>query len=586
MKFFRDQPFKVQATYLLALFFLLFISQFFFLRWKSSSLNELSVKSGFTRSAQLKFQQIVLFANQYVNENNQTTNIHEYIDNQDYQLKLLSEGGHIEGSGYTIGPLSGQPKKTYDELNLRWNAYKENLQNLLTGSQSQSNTNRIKKRLGAQWLAVSGWYEKLVGDLEYELSDKRSDFNVWLFVFIFFDALAVLLIYFIFNRKLLYSLKTIEVNTARHTHTTGLPENEIKEVATQVNAVIEQLKDATDFVQRIGGGDLSIDYRELDATYTPGKNRLADSLIDMQSKLKVMNEEEQKRKWANEGLTRFVDILRASGDNISALGDKIVSALVQYTRSNQGGLYVLNDDDANNKFLELISLFAFDTKKHEKQRVRPGEGILGQTFLERETICLNEVPEDYVRIRSGLGNSNPKALLVVPLKIDQQVYGVVELASFNQYESHEITFVEKLGETIASTLATVKAAQRNRKLLENSELAAEQMRAQEEEMRQNMEELQATQEEMARKERDYLSKIHDLEEKLKHSASGQELEEAKKSITELQREYETQIRRLKDELMEKVTQGDDWEVAREVEKALKMNLEALKITREESDRPS
>jgi hypothetical protein len=258
-----------------------------------------------------------------------------------------------------------------------------------------------------------------------------------------------------------------------------------------------------------------------------------------------MNEEEQKRTWANEGLTRFVEILRSNDDNISSLGDKIVSGLVQYTRSNQGGLYILNDEDSKNQFLELISLYAFNIKKFEQQKLRIGEGLVGQAYLEKETIYLKEIPEDYIRITSGLGASNPKNILVVPLKVDKEVYGLVELASFNEYQAHEISFVEKLGETLASTLASVKTNHRNRKLLDESRMATEAMRAQEEEMRQNMEELTATQEEMSRKERDYVLKIQDLEEKLKTP-----------------------------------TQGDDWALAAELEQQLQFQLDALKITKE------
>lgn len=158
----------------------------------------------------------------------------------------------------------------------------------------------------------------------------------------------------------------------------------------------------------------------------------------------------------------------------------------------------MNDDDENNKYLELISLFAFNIKKFEKQQIKLGEGILGQTFLEKETTYLTNMPEDYARITSGLGDSAPKAILIVPLKVDKDVYGIVELASFHELEAHEINFVEKLGETIASTLSSVKINQRNRKLLEQSQQQTEEMRAQEEEMRQNMEELTATQEGMNR----------------------------------------------------------------------------------------
>ena len=140
-----------------------------------------------------------------------------------------------------------------------------------------------------------------------------------------------------------------------------------------------------------------------------------------------------------------------------------------------------------------------------------GEGILGQTFLEKETTYLTNLPEDYIRITSGLGDANPKSILIVPLKVDTQVYGMIELASFNAYLPHEIAFVEKLGESIASTLASVRAAQKNRQLIQQFQQQTEEMRAQEEEMRQNMEELQATQEEISRKERSYLVRIEELE---------------------------------------------------------------------------
>ncbi len=378
-------------------------------------------------------------------------------------------------------------------------------------------------------------------------------------------------------------MKLIAVNTQNQVQTEGLPRNEIADVATSVNEVTEYLKDASQFIQEIGKGNLGIDYKELDQRYVQGKNRLADALIEMQKKLRDLNEEEQRRQWANDGLTRFVDILRTGGEDISQLGDKIIAALVGYTRSNQGGLYLLNDDDQHSKFLELISLFAFDTRKFESQKIKPGEGILGQTFLEKETTYLKEVPHEYVRITSGLGGANPKSLLMVPLKIDQTVYGVIELASFNDYADHEIKFVERLSETIASTFASVKSAQRNRTLLEESNSAAEMMRAQEEEMRQNMEELQATQEEMARKERDYITRIEQLENRLKQHSS-EDLDRTREELMRVQAELDTVRRELEEERTKKTTRGDDWAIVEEVEKVFKVNLEALKITREELDR--
>jgi hypothetical protein len=298
----------------------------------------------------------------------------------------------------------------------------------------------------------------------------------------------------------------------------------------------------------------------------------------MQAKLKTLNEEEKKRQWANEGLAKFVDILRSSNDNISVLGDKIIAALVKYTHSNQGALYTLNDDDPNDKHLEMISLFAFDIKKHEQHKVKLGQGILGQAFLERETTYLTEIPSAYIRITSGLGDAPPGAVLMVPLKVDQEVYGIVELASFTAYEPHEISFVERLGETIASTLASVRAAHKNRTLIEQFQQQTEEMRAQEEEMRQNMEELQATQEEIARKEKSYIARIQELEQGTTQHQDGQA--SLKAELARAEQHYEQKIKALQDQLAQRPREGD-WALAEEIERTLSMQREALKITQEE-----
>jgi GAF domain-containing protein len=124
---------------------------------------------------------------------------------------------------------------------------------------------------------------------------------------------------------------------------------------------------------------------------------------------------------------------------------------------------------------------------------------------------MTSIPQNYIRITSGLGDAPPSSLLIVPLLVNQHVMGVIEIASFNVFATHEIDFVKKLAESIGATIASVRVNERTRGLLEASQYQAEELKAAEEEMRQNMEELAATQEEMHRKEKEYIKKIEEME---------------------------------------------------------------------------
>lgn len=273
--------------------------------------------------------------------------------------------------------------------------------------------------------------------------------------------------------------------------------DEIGEMADAVDKLVYGLKETSFFAENIGSGKYDSEYQPLSEN-----DVLGNALIDMRGNLKRVAEEDKKRNWTTEGLAKFGDILRRNNDNIAKLSDEIISNIVRYTKSNQGGLFIINSENDDDKFLELTACYAWDKKKYLEQKIYEGEGLTGQAWLEAETIYMTEVPQDYVMITSGLGEANPNSLLIVPLKVNDEIYGVIELASFNRFADHEREFVEKIAENIASTISSVKINERTSKLLNESREMTEQMRSQEEEMRQNMEELQATQEEMERSQRD------------------------------------------------------------------------------------
>jgi methyl-accepting chemotaxis protein len=210
--------------------------------------------------------------------------------------------------------------------------------------------------------------------------------------------------------------------------------------------------------------------------------------------------EEKKRIWTNEGIAKFSEILRLHNNNIQTLADETIQNLVKYLNAAQGGLFLFNDEQKDNVHLELMASFAYDRKKYIKQTVKLGEGLVGTVALEKERIYLTEIPKDYMTVSSGLGEAPPRSILIVPLKLEDEILGIVELASFSLFGQHEIEFIEKVGQTIASTITNVKMNARTAKLLEQSQHQAEEMAEQEEEMRQNMEELRTTQEDFSRRE--------------------------------------------------------------------------------------
>ena len=266
---------------------------------------------------------------------------------------------------------------------------------------------------------------------------------------------------------------------------------------------ILNLQKASDFVTQISEGNYEVQWDQLNEGNAPlNEDNLIGKLLKMREQMKKVKEEDKRRLWVTEGLAQFTDIIRNHQDNLTELTDHCLIFLVKYLSAQQGAIFILEGTEQQDLHLNMISCYAFNRKKFLKKRVEIGEGVVGQIYLEGEATILTEIPQQYTYITSGLGNATPNCLLVIPMKYNDEVRAVVEIASFRQYAAYEIEFVEKAGEFVASAIAATQDHERTQQLLRQFKEQTEQMRSQEEELRQNMEELEATQEEMRRKEQE------------------------------------------------------------------------------------
>lgn len=262
----------------------------------------------------------------------------------------------------------------------------------------------------------------------------------------------------------------------------------------------DRIEQVTHFTQELIHNNFNIEFKK-----TGDRDVLGDTLMNLRDTLRTNEENDQKlrkaeeeRNWLAEGLAHFSEILRNHIHEPEELAFQVVKDLTKYVNAIQGGFYMLDDSNPREPFFSLTAFFAYDRKKFTDQKIKWGDGIIGTCALEKKTIYLKNIPEAYITVTSGLGESNPDCLIVVPMIYEDHIYGVLEFASFSQFEPNHIALIEKTAESVGSTISAIKTNLRTAQLLEESKAQTQALTSHEEEMRQNMEELQATQEESTR----------------------------------------------------------------------------------------
>lgn len=284
-------------------------------------------------------------------------------------------------------------------------------------------------------------------------------------------------------------------------------QDELGKLCVDGGQIRENMQIIRHFAEEVAEGHLEAELEGLP------EGEVAASLKKMRQALIEVAQEERERSWITEGLNLFAEILRHT-DDVQGMYDELMRELVRYVGAQQAALFVMKvEEDDEEAHLELSSFYAFDRKRLIKKEIAKGEGLVGQCWVEGNTIYLLKVPEQYVEISGGMGSEKPQSLLIVPLKARGQTLGVLELASFRPFGEKERRFVEELASDIGSTLLSLQSAEQTRRLLEESRLMTEQMRLQEEELQNEIDRLVAEVRKLKYESREYRTLLDAIREK-------------------------------------------------------------------------
>ncbi len=239
--------------------------------------------------------------------------------------------------------------------------------------------------------------------------------------------------------------------------------NEMDIMCMQLSEFIGNLKQKQQFTEDIGNHKNTEGFELLS-----NNDELGNALIDMKKSLDEQNERQLQRRREDEiqdkiniGLADFGNILRRNNNNIDNLCNETVRALIHYMDANYGSIYIYVDEDPDDIHLEMKATYAADRKKFIVKKIALYEGIVGTCAVEKTMQIIDDIPKDYIKIGSGFGNTKPSSLIVMPLLLNDEIFGVLEICRTDKFEDYRVRFLERLAEDIASTISYVKENSKN-----------------------------------------------------------------------------------------------------------------------------
>ncbi|MFA6121989.1 MAG: response regulator [Sideroxydans sp.] len=305
--------------------------------------------------------------------------------------------------------------------------------------------------------------------------------------------------------------------TARITEDFRGDHNRIKTAVNQISGIaLGALNEFDELIVAFDAGEF--ERRARAENYLGDWQKIMAGLNQILASVHRTTQQVQAQNWVKTGISELAEQMR--GDlALADLARQVVAYLARYVDAQVGALYIWNADERS---LQLMGSYAYQLRKDTSSRFAIGEGLVGQAALEKQLISVTELPDDYVRITSGIGETPPRNSLVMPLLYENEIKGVIELGRVRAFEPLTLDLLQMAADAIGVALNTAESSDRTRVLLAQTREQAGQLQMQQEELQQTNEELEeqaqslkASEEELRTQQEELQQTNEELEERTK-----------------------------------------------------------------------
>ncbi len=261
----------------------------------------------------------------------------------------------------------------------------------------------------------------------------------------------------------------------------------MRKIAGDINKVTGVINSITSFDATDNLPRINITANDEIGQIAKAFNEMTGVLEEQIKQAKKYNKAIQEQSWLKSSVGE-VSTMFQGVKNIEIFCYELITKITPIVGGKYGVIYMIEGEEEK-KYLKKLAAYAFDGSQIDSRDFKLGEGLVGQCALENREIQLEQVPDNYIKITSGLGTASPKNILILPVKFNDQVLGVVEVASLDEFSTNHKEFLHRVLNIMGITINRIANHMQVEKLLKESQIFTEKLQTQSEELQLQQEEL-------------------------------------------------------------------------------------------------